>query len=198
MTQDRARSDKIGVLVESHFDETEYRRFNEFFPTHGYTVEYLSHLWGRPELTFTGNDSTEHVTVTIEVNDVNPVDYAGLIMIGGYAMDRLRYEEHPRPGQPNEAPAVAFLRKAMATDGLTIGAICHGLWLLCAAPELMKGRRVTAAHNILGDVLNAGGIYVYDGDRGVDTCVDGHLVTGRHPGIIEEFLEVYLRELARA
>ena len=23
---------KIGVLIEEHFDETEFRRFNEFFP----------------------------------------------------------------------------------------------------------------------------------------------------------------------
>ncbi len=26
---------KIGVLIEAHFDETEFRRFNEFFPAHG-------------------------------------------------------------------------------------------------------------------------------------------------------------------
>src|SRR5207248_1366137 len=43
---------KIGVLIESHFDETEYRRFGEFFPQHGYAVEYVSHLWGQPQLTF--------------------------------------------------------------------------------------------------------------------------------------------------
>src|SRR5215831_12978316 len=97
---------KIGVLIESHFDETEYRRFGQFFPAHGYSVEYLSHLWGQPELKFQGNDMSEEVTVRVEVNDVSPQDYAGLILIGGYAMDRLRYEENPRAGQPNQAPAV--------------------------------------------------------------------------------------------
>ena len=35
---------KIAVLIEEHFDSTEYRRFNEYFPTQGYEVEYISHL----------------------------------------------------------------------------------------------------------------------------------------------------------
>src|SRR5262249_52501892 len=141
---------KIGVLVEAHFDETEYRRFGEFFAAHGYAVEYLSHLWGQPQLTFKGNDMTDEVTVRLEVNDVAPTDYAGLILIGGYAMDRLRYEEHPQQGRPNQAPAVVFLRKAVAamdSGRLHIGTICHSLWLFCAAPELLKGRQVTCAHN---------------------------------------------------
>jgi putative intracellular protease/amidase len=189
---------KIGVLIEAHFDETEYRRFGEFFPAHGYAVEYLSHLWGQPQLTFQGNDMTAEVTVRAEVNDVSPAAYAGLILIGGYAMDRLRYEESPQQGRPNQAPAVAFLRKAvpeMDAGRLRLGAICHGLWLFCAAPELLKGRRVTCAHNIISDVSNAGGIPVYDGNRLKDTWVDGGLVTGRHPGVVEEFMNLFVKEL---
>ena len=31
---------KIGVLIEDHFDMTEFRRFNEFFPAEGYQVVY--------------------------------------------------------------------------------------------------------------------------------------------------------------
>ena len=104
---------KIGVLVEEHFDETEYKRFNEFFPQHGYEVEYISHLWGQESLTFKGNDHEDEVTVTVEVNDIQIADYQGLILIGGYAMDRLRYQPNPKPGQPNNAPAVEFLRQAV-------------------------------------------------------------------------------------
>src|SRR5438270_13672022 len=127
-----ATKGRIGVLVENHFDETEYRRFGEFFPAHGYAIEYLSHLWGQPRLTFQGNDMTAEVTVAVEVKDLAPTDYAGLILIGGYAMDRLRYEESPHQGRPNQAPAVVFLRRAveaMDAGRLPIGAICHGLWL---------------------------------------------------------------------
>jgi putative intracellular protease/amidase len=196
------RKGKIGVLVEAHFDETEYRRFEEFFPGHGYAVEYLSHLWGNKELTFDGNDGTAKVTVTVEVNDAAPTDYAGVILIDGYAMDRLRYEQNPQQGRPNQAPAVAFLRKAVAAmdaGRLRIGAVGHGLWLLCAAPELLKGRRVTCAHNILCDVMNAGGIPIYDDNmqKTADTYVDGHLITAQHPGVLEEFLSTFTRELER-
>jgi len=186
---------KIGILIETHFDEVEFRRFNEFFPAHGYQIEYLSYLWGQPELTFVGIDLVEHVTVSVDVTQVDPADYAGIVLIGAYAMDRLRYEEHPKAGQPNQAPAVEFLRRAVATSGLKIGTICHGLWLFCAAPDLLKGRRVTSAHNIMYDVINAGGIYVYDGDMGADTVVDGDLITARHPMVLDKFLDLFLQEV---
>ncbi len=192
---------KIGVLIEAHFDETEYRRFNEFFPAHGYEVEYFTYLWGQDQLTFTGNDFTQQVTVTKEISSVNLADYKGFILIGGYAMDRLRYQEHPQPGQPNRAPAVEFLRKAvmaMERGELKIGTICHSLWLFCAAPETLSGRRVTCAHNIMGDVENAGATLVYNGDQLIDTYVDGNLISGRHPGVIEEFMPVFLAELEKS
>jgi len=191
---------KIGVLIEAHFDETEFRRFNEFFPAHGYEVEYITHLWGQDKLTFKGNDFTQEVTVTREVSDVKPADYKAIILIGGYAMDRLRYQEHPEPGRPNQAPAVEFLRravKAMNNSHLKIGTICHSLWLFCAAPETLTGRKVTCAHNIMGDVENAGGTLVFYDDQLIDTYVDGNLITGRHPGVVEVFMKTFLEEIEK-
>lgn len=190
---------KIGVLIEDHFDPTEFREFNKYFPQHGYAVDYMTHLWGQPELHFGGNPDTgvveEHVTVKTEVNNVNPSDYKGIICIGAYAMDRLRYEEHPRKGQPNQAPAVRFLRKAMNTTGVKVGTICHGLWLMCADPELLKGRRITCAHNIICDVENAGGDVVFEGDKTADIVVDRDLITAKHPGVLDQFLETFVREI---
>lgn len=192
---------KIGVLIEAHFDETEFRRFNEVFPAHGYQVEYLTYLWGQDKLTFKGNDFTQEVTVTRDINDVDLANYKAIILIGGYAMDRLRYQEHPQPGQPNQAPAVQFLRKAVERmdDGqLKIGTICHSLWLFCAAPETLEGRKVTCAHNIMGDVQNANGTLVFDSDQLIDTYVDGNLITGRHPGVVEAFMQIFLEELEKS
>jgi putative intracellular protease/amidase len=192
---------KVAVLVESHFDEVEYREFNEFFPANGYEVVYVSHLWGQDSLTFLGNDGIETVTVTTEVENIRPTDYDGVILIGGYAMDRLRYQDQIPFDSPNEAPAVRFLRDAVtAMDevGLPVGGICHSLWLFCADPALLKGRKVTCAHNILGDVVNAGGEIVFGEDRrAVDTFVDGSLVTGRHPGVVDEFVARFLAEVVR-
>jgi putative intracellular protease/amidase len=162
---------------------------------------YVSHLWGHASLTFFGNDGIDTVTVTTEVENIRPTNYDGPILIGGYAMDRLRYQEQiPADGQ-NDAPAVRFLRDAVTAmdDGdPPVGAFCHSLWLFCADPALLKGRRVTCAHNILGDVANAGGEVVFDHDRrAVDTFVDGSLVTGRHPGVVNKFMDVFLAELVR-
>jgi len=187
---------KIGVLIEEHFDPTEFRKFNAFFPARGYQVVYLSHLWGNPELTFGSNPDNgwveEHVVVSTEIERVSPTDFKGIILIGGYATDRLRYQPTPRKGAPNTAPAVVFLRKAMAHTGLKIGAICHSLWLLCADNSLLRGRSVTCAHNIICDVENAGGEVVYGEDGTVELVNDGDLVTAKHPGVTDQFMEAFL------
>ncbi|MEO1430203.1 MAG: DJ-1/PfpI family protein [Cyanobacteria bacterium J06633_8] len=191
---------KIGVLIEEHFDETEYIRFNEFFPQNGYEVDYMSHLWNQESLKFNGNDHQAQATVSVEVNDVNLADYKGIILIGGYAMDRLRYEPSVKTGQPNQAPAVNFLRKAvkaMDAGNLKIGTICHSMWLFCADKELLKGRKVTCAHNILCDVENAGATIVYEGEETAAIHVDGNLISGRHPGVVEEFMQLFLQELEK-
>jgi len=187
---------KIGVLIEDHFDPTEFRRFNEYFPQRGYTVEYISHLWDQPSLTFSSNPENntieEHVTVTTEVNRIDPFDYKGIICIGAYAMDRLRYQTTVKKGQPNQAPAVAFLRRAMHTENLKIGTICHGLWLFCADRELLKNRKVTCAHNIVCDVENAGAEVIYTDEGTADLIIDGDLITGKHPAVVDEFMAAFV------
>ena len=190
---------KIGVLIEQHFDETEFRRFNELLPQRGYQVEYLSDLWGQGALTFTGNDGGQQCTVTRDVRDAQTHQYRALVLIGGYAMDRLRYQERPQPLVANPAPAIDLLRKAvvaMDSGELRIGAISHGLWLFCADPDLLRGRTVTCAHSILGDVINAGAEYAFaPGGGGIDTCVDGGLVTGRDTGVVDAFIDTLVREI---
>lgn len=190
---------KIGVLIEEHFDGTEFRRFNEYFPEQGYEVEYISHLWGNPELHFGSNPENDHieyhVTVKTEVNDVAPADYKGIICIGAYAMDRLRYQVNVKKGQKNQAPAVEFLRRAVQEPNVKLGTICHSLWLFCADPDLLNGKKVTCAHNIICDVENAGADIVYDGDVTADLVIDGNLITGKHPGMVDQFMETFIREI---
>ena len=183
---------KVLVLVEEHYDETEYNVFNEYFPKHGIEIEYGSYLWGNDSLTFEGNDKTSKVEVKICVSKVDLADYAGLILVGGYAMDRLRYET--KLGEKNTAPAVELLRAAvnlMDNNQLAIGTICHSLWLFCADTTLLKGREVTCAHNIVCDVANAGGqIMINDGET-VELHQQGLLVTGKHPGCVDVFVDKF-------
>lgn len=188
---------KILVLIEEHYDETEFNVFNTFFPANGVDVDYASYLWGNDSLSFEGNDKSSKVTVDRCVTQVDLAHYKGLILIGGYAMDRLRYQpsiEGPR----NSAPAVELLRDAVAgmdAGRLAIGTICHSLWLFCADPSLLKGRKVTCAHNIICDVENAGGEVVVVNGETVDTYTDGLLVTGRHPGSVDAFDALFLKTI---
>jgi protease I len=192
---------KICILIEEHFDATEFRRFNEYFPQQGYQVEYISHLWGQPELYFSSNpednEIKEHVMVTTEVNDIDPSEYKGIICIGAYAMDRLRYQATVKKGQKNQAPAIVFLRKAMQADMVKIGTICHGLWLFCADKDLIKERKVTCAHNVICDVENAGAEVIYEGDGSTDLVIDGNLITGKHPAVVDKFMAAFVNEIEK-
>src|SRR4051794_4843128 len=79
----------IGVLIEEHYDPTEFEMFNEFFPKRGYDLVYLSHLWNQPAITFAANEEDgvirNRVEVTTEINGVNPADFKAIILIGAYA-----------------------------------------------------------------------------------------------------------------
>jgi protease I len=191
----------IGVLIEDHFDMTEFRRFNQYFPERGYAVEYLSYLWDNSQLEFGSNPDSgtveEHVVVTTDVCRIRPEDYKGIIVIGAYASDRLRYEVKPVPGQPNRAPAVEFIRQAMRAPGVKVGTICHGLWLLCADNSLLQGRRVTCAHNIIPDVRNTGADIVFGDEGTADVVVDANLISGKHPAMTDRFMETFVREIER-
>lgn len=183
---------KVLVLIEEHYDETEFNVFNDFFPSNGIEVEYASYLWGNDSLTFEGNDKTSKVQVTQCVSKTNLSNYKGLILIGGYAMDRLRYEE--KCNAVNQAPAVVLLRKAVAMmdqGSIAIGTICHSLWLFCADPRLIKGREVTCAHNIVCDVENAGGKIINKSGTNVELHQQGLLITGKHPGCVDVFVKAF-------
>lgn len=188
---------KILVLIEEHYDETEFNVFNAFFPANNIAIEYASYLWGNEAIEFEGNDKTSKVKVELCVSKINLTDYKGLILIGGYAMDRLRYQTKLSDA-PNSAPAVELLRLAvvrMDEGKLAIGTICHSLWLFCAEPSLLKGRKVTCAHNIACDVENAGGEIIIINGETLETYADGLLITGRHPGAVEAFDDLFLQTI---
>ena len=190
---------RIGVLIEEHFDQTEFKKFNLFFPPNGYQVVYMSQLWGNPSLYFRANPDDgvvdSNVTVTTDVDTVNVEGYRGFLLIGAYAMDRLRYEASPKKGQPNGAPAVELMRRVMRSPGVKVGTICHAMWLLCADRALLEGRRVTCAHNIVCDVANAGAEVVFEGDATAELIVDGDLISGKHPGVVARFMDVFRAEI---
>jgi len=181
---------KIGILIESDFFEPEIFYYERRFKEEGAEVHFLTRLWGQPSLTFQGHEFRAPFTVSESFESIDDAElktYAAIIVPSGMVSDRLRYTEdlHKLP------PATAFLKRAFAEKDVLKGIICHGMWLLAPAPELVRGRPVVAHNNLYGDVKNMGAIYT---DQ--DVVVDGDLVTGRSGGHCHLFAHKIIEILA--
>jgi protease I len=167
---------KIGILIESDYYEPEISYYRLRFAEEGAEVVFLSKLWGQPGIEFKGHEHRApfYCDHTFEgMSDADLAAYAAIIVPAGMVSDRLRWTP-----DVNVLPdAVKFLQRAFANKKILKGIICHGLWLVAAAPELVRGRRLTTHNNLHGDATNMGAVYVNE-----DVVVDGDLVTGRTGG----------------
>ena len=169
----KLKGKKIGILIEGDFYEKEIFYYEHRFLEEGVDLHFLTRLWDQPSITFTGHDyhtpfecheSFEHM------DDATLKSFSALIVPSGMVSDRLRYTEDIN----KMPPATELLERAFAEKDILKGIICHGMWLIAPKPELVRGRKVVAHNNLLGDVRNMGAIYT---DQ--DVVIDGDLVTGR-------------------
>ncbi|MDT0318410.1 MULTISPECIES: DJ-1/PfpI family protein [unclassified Streptomyces] len=172
-TRGRLAGKRVGILMENDFVEEEISYYRRRFAEEGAEVTLLTRLWGRPSLTFTGAEQRAPLTVT---EDLEALDYtqlarlSALIVPSGQVSDRLRYSEDVE----RLAPAVELMCRAFRLPNLVKGFSCHGLALVSATPELVRGREVTCHNNLVGDIRNMGAMYTNQ-----DVVVDGDLVTSR-------------------
>ena len=192
------RKGVIGIIIESHFDEIEVQYLQERLPKEGYRLELISFLWGNKMLEFQGNECNDPMRVYKDINSVNLDDYVAFFFVGAYCMDRLRYEVVRKANTPNHSPVVQLVRKIAAAKK-TCATICHSLWAFVCAQEVIKGKQVTCAHNIVDDVQNAGGQVMYGGADGgtIETHEDGWLVSGKHNKYIAETTDILITKLNR-
>jgi protease I len=164
---------RIAVLIESDYFEPEIFYYQRRFAEEGADLHFLTRLWGQQQITFTGHEWRVPFVATESFEALDDDDLASfdaLIVPSGMVADRLRYTEDVS----RTPPATELLRRAFANSRILKGIICHGLWLVAPAPELVRGRKVTVHNNLLGDARNMGAEYVDE-----DVVVDGDLVTGR-------------------
>lgn len=102
--------------------------------------------------------------VDAHVDELDMADFDGILVVGGWAPDKLRRSEK----------VLDLVRDADAA-GKTLGAICHGGWVPASA-GVLKGRTMTCVVAIRDDVVNAGATYVDE-----PCVVDGNLITARRP-----------------
>jgi protease I len=98
------------------------------------------------------------------VDDLDMRDFDAILVVGGWAPDKLRRSER----------VLELVRDADA-DGKLLGVICHGGWVPASA-GILKGRTMTCTPGIKDDVINAGAEYVDE-----PVVVDNNLVTARRP-----------------
>lgn len=118
-------------------------------------------------------------TLNATFDDIDPHDYAGLVIPGGRAPEYLRLNQR-----------VLEIVRTFFEPPRPVAAICHGLQLLTAA-GVLKGRRCTAYPACGPEVTLAGGEYVEI--PVTDAITDGLLVTApawpAHPAWLRSFVD---------
>lgn len=172
----KLKDKKIGIFIESDFYEHEIWYYHYRFPEEGADLHFFTRLWGQNSITFRGHEyhAPFECHESFEtIDDAELATYSAIIVPSAMVSDRLRYTDDVT----QIPPATQFLKRAFANPSILKGIICHGMWLVSPAPELVKGRPVTCHNNLHSDVINMGAIYTDE-----DVVVDGDLVTGRSGG----------------
>lgn len=167
---------KIGILFESDFYENEIFYYKYRFAEEGAEIHFLSRLWGQSRITFHGHEYKVPMDCKESfenMSDEQLRSFSAIIVPSGMVSDRLRWTEDIT----KIPPATDFLKRAFAEKNILKGIICHGLWLVAPATELVKGRKLVCHNNLIGDAKAYGAIYSNE-----DVVVDGDLVTGRSGG----------------
>jgi protease I len=164
---------KVGVLIESDYYEPEIWYYQSRFAEEGMEVHFLSRLWGNASLEFKGHEYKVPFRCTESFENMSDEvlrGYSVVIVPSGMVADRLRYTEDVN----KIPPATEFLKRAFAERSILKGIICHGMWLVAPAPELVRNRKVVVHNNLIGDARAYGAVYTNQ-----DVVVDDDLVTAR-------------------
>jgi len=185
-------SKKVLVLVESQYIPSEIRDYQDVFANADVDMQLFSRLWGNRSATFVSEvEEAGRTPQTIVVSNAverfflpnNHPDrlelssYKAILMSANYTSVRLRHwgEKPGEDDRPEDTPAVKLFANAMEDEKIVKGALCHGLWILCPRPDLMRGRRVICHPVVYADIVNAGAHV----DLTKTLVVDKDLVTGK-------------------
>jgi protease I len=118
------------------------------------------------------------VTVDKTLEDINPDDYAILVLPGGKAPEAVRKE-----------PKAQEIARCFFARNKPVAAICHGPQTLISA-GLIRGRRATCYSSVADELKEAGALYE---DR--EVVVDANLVTSRQPADLPAFMRETMKQL---
>jgi protease I len=161
------------VVPEKGFQEDELKVARDYFQSSGYQVVLAS----RGVKTATGM-SGEMVSIDQDIQGIDLSPYQAVVFVGGEGIYSLKLHEEP---------VYQKLAQEAADQGMLIGAICLGPWILADA-GLLEGKRATAAET---DHLGKKGALVAE----EDVVVDGNIITASGPSATQEFAEAVVAAL---
>ncbi len=118
------------------------------------------------------------VKTDVAVRDVNPDEFDGVIVPGGFMPDKLRRDQD----------VLRIVRQIAQADKL-VAAICHGGWIPISA-KVYKGVKVTATSAIKDDLENAGALW-----HDTPVVVDRNFVSSRRPDDLPDFCRAIIQVL---
>ena len=111
----------------------------------------------------------------IAFKDIDPKDYAGLVLPGGRAPEYLRYDTD-----------LIRVVKAFCKTKKPVASICHGIEILATA-DVIKGKKVTTIPKCRFDATSCGGIFVTD-----PVVRDGNLLCARGKKDISPWMKQFV------
>lgn len=164
---------KIAVLVENDYQDMEV-----WYPLYRLREEGYETVVVGPRAIQYASKHGYPIKAEVAASEVRSDDFAGVVIPGGWAPDRLRQDS-----------GVLRLVKDLFDKGRVVACICHGGWVLASA-GVLKGKRVTSYVAIRDDMIHAGAEWV---DQ--EVVRDGRLVTSRKPDDLPAFCREMLKAL---
>ena len=136
-----------------------------------------------PDWDITVESPGYNLAADIAFRDIQPEEYAGMVVSGGRAPEYLRYD----------ADLLRVVR-VLNERRLPIASVCHGIEILAAA-GVIAGKTVTTVAKCQFDAEGAGAVYVNK-----EAVVSGNIVTARtwhdNPAFLREYLKLLRSALA--
>lgn len=113
----------------------------------------------------------------VSFEEVNPDDFDGIVIPGGYAPDKIRRYQK----------ALDIVRRLNEANKV-VAFICHAGWVPISA-GILKGRKATSVGAIKDDMVNAGVNWVDEA-----AVVDGNLISSRTPNDLPQFCRAIIEK----
>lgn len=163
---------KALIVAANRFEDSEllfpyYRLLEEGIPTDVVSFE-------------TGTIVGKHeykVSVSLALEQIDPVSYDLLILPGGNAPVKLRKDEK-----------LLSIVQQFFVGNKPVAAICHGPQILISA-SVLKGRTATCYKSVAQELKDAGCNYL---DQ--EVVVDGNLITSRQPSDLPAFMREIMKK----